>query len=84
LIQIILFIGKEIRRFLGINTAPDHLEIETFPRHLHKGPEVKTDNINDMNLSHDENLRSFMSLVREELAKIECKAVKILRLIRST
>jgi hypothetical protein len=56
---------------IRINTAPDHPEIETFPRHLHKGKEVKADNITEIGLLPEENLRRFMNFVRKILKEEE-------------
>jgi len=57
---------KELYR---INTAPDHPEIETFPRHLHAGNEERTvsDTITSLNHTPEENLRKVLSWVREKL-----------------
>lgn len=56
---------KEIR----INTAPDHKEIKSFPRHLHIGSGVKEDRLTNLSFSPEENLRRFLKFVRDEFKK---------------
>jgi len=52
-----------------INTAPDHPEIETFPRHIHARTEENTipDTITSLHNTPEENLRQVLKWVREKL-----------------
>jgi hypothetical protein len=52
-----------------INTAPDHPEIETFPRHIHARTEENTipDTITSLNNTPEKNLRQVLKWVREKL-----------------
>lgn len=54
-----------------INTAPDHLEIETYPRHMHDGSEEKVvpDTLTSLDNTPEQNLRSVLSWVRKKLAQ---------------
>ncbi|MFX1326143.1 MAG: DUF6516 family protein [Promethearchaeota archaeon] len=52
-----------------VNTAPDHPEVKTFPRHIHQGESVKEDTITDLSLSPEENLRRFFNFVKESIMK---------------
>ena len=53
-----------------INTAPDHPEIKTFPRHIHAGREedVKPDTITSLDNPPEENLRQVLKWIREKLS----------------
>ena len=63
--------GRELYR---INTAPDHPEIETFPRHLHAGSEenIMPDTITSLNNPPEENLRAVLKWVREKIEHEKC------------
>lgn len=52
-----------------VNTAPDHSELKTFPRHIHRGGKVKEDTITSFDFSPEDNLRRFLKVVREELKR---------------
>ncbi|MFB0509570.1 MAG: hypothetical protein ACETVX_03660 [bacterium] len=52
-----------------MNTAPDHPEIKTFPRHIHKDENVLEDTITDLSLSPEENLRRFLNFVKVNITK---------------
>lgn len=54
-------------KIIRINTAPDHPQIKTFPRHLHNGLEVKEDFITDLQLYSEDNLLRLLNFVRETL-----------------
>lgn len=55
--------------FVRLNTAPNHKEIPTFPRHLHKGNEIIEDIITDLNALPEDNLRRFLKFVVKELGE---------------
>jgi len=57
------------RELYRINTAPDHPEIETFPRHIHAGEEenITSDTITSLNNPPEENLRQVLKWVKEKL-----------------
>ena len=59
--------AREVHR---INTAPDHPEIKTFPRHIHAGREedVKPDTITSLDNSPEENLRQVLKWARKKLS----------------
>ncbi|MDH5187142.1 MAG: DUF6516 family protein [candidate division WOR-3 bacterium] len=54
---------------IRVNTAPDHPEIKTFPRHIHKDENVLEDTITDLSLSPEENLRRFLNFVKVNITK---------------
>ena len=57
------------RELYRINTAPNHPEIETFPRHIHAGEEenITSDTITSPNNPPEENLRQVLKWVKEKL-----------------
>lgn len=63
------FHWQRVDQIFRINTAPDHPDIKTFPRHIHEGMVVKEDYITDFDLSAEENLRRFLLFVRKDLDK---------------
>lgn len=64
------FHWRRAREVYRINTAPDHPEIETFPRHIHAGREenVEPDTITSLDDSPEQNLRRVLKWVREKLS----------------
>jgi len=60
--------GSEVFR---VNTAPDHHEIATYPRHIHQGRRFKEDDITDPALSPEENVRRFLKRVKTMMKQTE-------------
>ncbi|MFQ6065099.1 MAG: DUF6516 family protein [Candidatus Bathyarchaeia archaeon] len=63
------FHWQRAQELYRINTAPDHPEIETFPRHLHTGKEenIIPDTTTSLNNTPEENLRHVLKRVKEKL-----------------
>ena len=57
------------RELYRINTAPNHPEIETFPRHIHAKEEenITPDTITSLNNPPEENLRQVLKWVKQKL-----------------
>ena len=58
-------------KILRVNTAPDHKEIKTFPRHIHENFDIKEDTITDFKFSPEENFRRFMERIVKELSQYQ-------------
>lgn len=54
-----------------INTAPDHPEIKSYPRHLHNGFDEKVveDTITSLQNTPEQNLRRVLNWVRDKLSE---------------
>ncbi|MBE0477827.1 hypothetical protein IBX65_01740 [Candidatus Aerophobetes bacterium] len=56
---------------IRINTAPHHKNIISYPRHMHIGQRIKADEITDVNLSPEENLRRVLTYIKAHLGTKE-------------
>ena len=59
------FHWQKISKIYRIDTAPHHMDIKTFPRHIHSGSEenIIADNITDFDNLPEDNFRNVMKWV---------------------